>query len=110
MFIKTIQLSEKQHSKVVLEIAADIGFQVTCELIRFCPEKGALQSRYKTLIYALSSSNPGLRLLLIQGQILPEDFVKMTERELASDESKKLIKDREEDVYAEKRSDAIIEF
>jgi hypothetical protein len=34
----------------------------------------------------------------------------MTERELASDESKKLIKVREDDVYAVKRTDALIEF
>ena len=87
MLIKTIQLSEETpHSKGVLEIAADVGCNVMIELCRAFPEKPSLLARYKTLIYALSSMNPGLRMQLITGQIKPEDFVKMTERDLASDE------------------------
>ena len=52
------------------------------ELVKQYPEKIALQARYKTLIYALSSANPKLRLSLIHGDIKPEEFVKMSEREL----------------------------
>ena len=110
MLIKTIQLSEKPHSKGVLEIAADVGCQIMIELCRAYPEKNSLLARYKTLIYALSSMNPGLRIQLIGGEIKAEDFVKMTERDLASDEQKKVIEKREEHVFAYKRTDAVLEF
>ena len=67
-------------------------------------------ARYRTLILGLTKSNPQLRLLLIDGTIIPAKFAKMTDIELASDEFVKELKEKEAYQMASKRSDAILEY
>ena len=110
--IKTIQENPSKgfHSKAVLELAADTGFHVIYELVLKYPKINDLRSRYRSLIFALAKGNIELRLKLINGEIQPKKFVIMTEKELASDETKKVTSELESKVFETLRTDAILEF
>ena len=100
---------KKLSTLVELTKAAEVGLDLSKELVKAFPLKHPLQNRFRTLIFALSISNPTLRTLLLDDKILMTKFVLMEEKDLASDDAKiKMIADKEYAMQA-KRTDAVLE-
>jgi len=93
--LQTHPLSEEgeKHAYPELERAAHVGLQIGKELLKAFPKKNILQNRFRTLVYALRVGNKMLRLKLIETEdkyykLSIDDFIKMEEKDLATDEHK----------------------
>mgnify|MGYP003706337835 CR=1 FL=1 len=69
---------------------AKVGIEISQAMVaEYGNNKVHIQNRFRSLINALASTNPQLRLQLINRVIDPKKFVSMQEADLTSDEMKR---------------------
>ena len=82
---KEDKAQHRQHANEILELAVEIGYKVGVELAKENSDQDQLADRFRALHFTLKAGNPDLRLSLLSGLIQPENFVKMSEEDLADD-------------------------
>jgi hypothetical protein len=90
-FIEVLQkdASGEKRNQEMLEKAAEVGYKIIVCLTEEFKDPILLMGRYRCLLFALSKQNPMLREQLLIGDIEPEAFIVMEEKDLADEDLKK---------------------
>ena len=90
-FIEVLQkdASGERRNQEMLEKAAEVGYKIIVSLTQEFKDPILLMGRYRCLLFALSKQNPMLREQLLIGDIEPEAFIVMEEKDLADEDLKK---------------------
>ena len=81
--------SGEKRNQEMLEKAAEVGYKIIVCLTEEFKDPILLMGRYRCLLFALSKLNPMLREQLLIGDIEPEAFIVMEEKDLADEDLKK---------------------
>lgn len=90
-----------------LEKAAALGLKITVKLIQKFSTQKQIEDKFRQLIYAMMKSRPDLCDKLIDGDILPDQFVALDHADLQSEDLKQKQKEIREQEMQARRTDVV---